>query len=329
MKNVLFASTAMIVGFAGIAAADVTISGNAEMGIFGVDSDVEADDQDVQFHNDVDVTFTMSGETDGGLAFGASVDLDEAGNLGDEEDNIGVAIFLSGAFGTVTLGDTDGALDWALTEVNFNSGSIRDDETEHAGFNGNGGLDGFGLGDNQVLRYDYTVGDFAFAVSAEQLQENDTLSGDVNNQISGETLGIGFRYAVDLGGSQINLGLGYQDHSGELSDGTDVDADAIGVSANATFGAITAGVSYLDLEVDDADLGYEHFGVGIGYTEGAISASLNYGEYDNDDGTEDEGFGLSAGYDLGGGASIQFGYGDGDEDGVDVETFSLGVRMNF
>ncbi|MBM2575044.1 porin [Jannaschia sp. Os4] len=321
MKNVLFASTAMIVGFAGIAAADVTISGNAEMGIFGVDSD-DGVDTDTQFHNDVDVTFTMSGETDGGLAFGTSVDLDEAGNLGDEEDNIGVAIFLSGAFGTVTLGDTDGALDWALTEVNFNSGSIRDDETEHDGWNGNAGLDG--SGDDQVLRYDYTAGDFGFAVSAEQI---DGTSGDLD----GETLGIGFRYSADFGGVGLNLGLGYQDTN---VDGAD--ADAFGVSVNGSTGAFTAGLSYVEVDSDaPGNSSFDHIGVGVGYSEGAISASANYGLYDYDSGQEAEGFGLSAGYDLGGGASVQFGYGNSSDqndvrgNGGSRDTYSLGVRMNF
>ncbi len=37
MKNVLFASTALV-AFAGAASAEVTLSGNAEMGIFNDDS---------------------------------------------------------------------------------------------------------------------------------------------------------------------------------------------------------------------------------------------------------------------------------------------------
>ncbi|MEO1580050.1 MAG: porin, partial [Pseudomonadota bacterium] len=70
MKKVLLASTALVVS-AGIAAADVSLSGSAELGIFD-------DDTETQFHTDIDVTFTMSGETDGGLTFGASIDLDES-----------------------------------------------------------------------------------------------------------------------------------------------------------------------------------------------------------------------------------------------------------
>ncbi|WP_298259682.1 porin, partial [uncultured Litoreibacter sp.] len=85
MKKVLFASTALV-AFGGAAVADVALSGRAEMGIFsqnaafqGVAPAGAADG--VQFFTDIDVTFTMSGETDNGLTFGASVDLDEGGAI--------------------------------------------------------------------------------------------------------------------------------------------------------------------------------------------------------------------------------------------------------
>ena len=76
MKKVLLATTALTLS-AGIAAADghtgVSISGFAELGV--------RDDgtNDVQFHQDIDVFFKMSGETDGGLSFGTAIDIDEVG----------------------------------------------------------------------------------------------------------------------------------------------------------------------------------------------------------------------------------------------------------
>ena len=318
MKKFLFTSTA-IVAFAGAASADIVISGNAEMGVAGADTNIAGADVDLQFITDIDVTFTMSGETDGGLTFGASVDLDEGVGpaTGNDFDDGGIAVFISGGFGTLTLGDTDGALDWALTEVAFNNGSIADDETAHAGYNGNSALDG--SGDGQILRYDNTFGDFGVAISAEQTDEGN--DDDI-------VLGLGVKYTLDLGGNALNLGLGYQDVDGD---------DALGVSVNGSFGAVTAGISYLTL--DDT---YDHVGVGVGYTSGAISVSANYGIFDNDDGSEDDGFGLSVGYDLGGGAIVQFGYGTGTDetatdDGLggtvitsnDQDTYSFGVRMNF
>ncbi len=76
MKKVLFASTALV-AFTGAAAADVTLSGRAEMGIYNPFVAAPGANSGWQFFTDIDVTFTMSGETDNGLTFGASVDLDE------------------------------------------------------------------------------------------------------------------------------------------------------------------------------------------------------------------------------------------------------------
>ena len=73
MKKVLLGTTALVMT-AGVAAADVTFSGYAEIGIFDNDSD------DVQFHHDIDVKFSLSGESDNGLSFGATIDLDEVGD---------------------------------------------------------------------------------------------------------------------------------------------------------------------------------------------------------------------------------------------------------
>ena len=327
MKKVLFASTALV-AFASAAAAEVTLSGRAEMGIF----DTNADDVDPQFHTDIDVTFTMSGETDGGLVFGASVDLDEeigqnnggAGATRDDADDGGATIFLSGGFGTITMGDTDGALDWAVTEILFNSGSLRDDE-EHGGYFSGAALDG--IGDGQILRYDYTVGDFAFALSAEQ-QDNST---------DDAVLGIGFKYGLDFGGTVIDLGIGYQASEDSIDldldgdDDTTEDVEAFSASANATFGAITAGLIYADAYDYGRNDDYEHIGVGVGYSTGAIALHANYGDFNYDDTDDVEGFGLTAGYDLGGGAQVQFGYGSSssENDDDDVNTYSFGVAMSF
>ncbi|GFE66262.1 porin [Litoreibacter roseus] len=332
MKKILLASTA-IVAFCGAAAADVSLSGRAEMGI--VDSD--ADDISAQFFTDIDVTFTMSGETDGGLAFGASVDLDEGGDgsaaSDDNSDDGGATIFISGGFGTVTMGDTDGALDWALSDAgnNNNGGSINDDETEHAGYNGSY-LDGDGGNDGQILRYNYTAGAFGFAISYEQGDTDfeDFDFGDERTE-SDESDGfaIGVRYGLDIAAGTVNFGLGYQEVD---VDGDDNDLDGIGLSIAATFdNGLAAGITYLDGEFDGDDEGDDHIGVGIGYTTGAITLHANYGQYDYGDDSEAEGFGLSAAYDLGGGAVVHAGYGDSDfdDDDADFSTFSLGLGLSF
>ena len=341
MKKILFASTALV-AFGAAAQAEVIITGNASLGIVNSERGEAGEGAgvsggtggDTEFFNDADVDFTLTGETDGGLAFGANVDLDEAGNLGNERDDQGIDVFISGAFGTLTLGDTDGALDWALQEVAFNNGSLNEDETSHAGWNGNSALDG--TFDGQVLRYDYSFGDFGVAVSAEiDDNDDDDLDGGDNDAV----FGIGARYSLDLGGNTIGFGLGYQQT--EIDDDTDLaavglpdgDWDVIGLSVNGTFGAFAAGLNYstFDAPVEGAD--GDHIGVGVGFESGPFTGSFNYGQYDFEaDDADQEGFGLTAGYDLGGGAQIQFGYGNSsfDADGVeDQDSYSFGVRMNF
>ena len=333
MKKVLFATTALVAS-AGIASAQgVELSGSAEMGIVG------GDGIETQFWSDIDVKFTLSGETDNGLTFGATIDLDEVGDAGPGGDPIGAtgpgeehSVFLSGNFGTITMGDTDGAFDWALRDLDIIA-DINDSNTAHAGFSGNAGLDG--TYDGQIARYDYSFGDFAFAVSAEL---DDTGVGD-------PVFGIGGKYSGDLGGVTLGVGLGYQ------TDGT---FDIVGISLDAEFGnGIRAVLNYSDLDGAPnaspdhsgaggfATLAESHTGIGLFYTMDALSVGVNYGVYDNGSSicatcADSEGFGLAVNYDLGGGAVVQFGYGNSSYqntiapgDTVNSDSFSLGVAMSF
>ena len=336
MKKVLFATTALV-AFAGAAAADVAVSGSAELGIN------DNGNGDTQYFQDIEVTFGMSGETDSGLSFGASVQLDEPGAAAPGDDG-GATVFISGSFGTLTMGDTDGALDWAMTETAV-GGAIDDAHTIHAGYNGNGLLEG---GDGQVLRYDYSMGDFGFAVSMTQ--------GDNGAGVADDVTSVGVRYAMTMGGADVALGLGYQDAgtvtrvttaavapvldpidgstvtNGTLAQTATGDSNALGLSVAVTAGAITGILNYTDMEVTGTDV--THTGLGIGYTAGALTVGVNWGEYDVTGADNVDGFGIAVNYDLGGGAVVQFGYADSADAPVagataDDDLFSLGLAMSF
>jgi len=302
MKKILLATT-MLAGTAGFASAEVAISGYAEIGIWSNTAG------DVQFWEDVDVTFAMSGTTDGGLEFGAKVDLDEAAGLSATVNN-GTEVWVSGAFGKLTMGDTDGALDWALADMDGGMTSIADDHSTHAAWFGGNGMDGHG--DNQVARYENTFGDFGVALSAEQIG---------NGATGGDTVfGLGVKYTASLGGTDVALGLGYQ------ADDTD---SAIGVSAAATlaggFGAKLGYVDYKDSALD------KHLGLEVSYKSGPIGVAVNYGKVDLTAGGDYDSWGAVANYDLGGGAKVMFGYGS-DLDAVTVgnqDTWSLGLGLSF
>ena len=141
----------------------------------------------------------MTGMTDGGLEFGAEVDIDEADNdrgTFDGEEQGGEVLWLRGAFGNLYMGDTDGAFDWAMQELII--GGTIGDVNEHSGYVGNSGLDP--VYDGQVARYDYAWGDFGVAVSANL---DDFDEGD-------PVLGIGAKYAFAGNGFDVTVGGGIQ-----------------------------------------------------------------------------------------------------------------------
>lgn len=299
MKKVLFTTTALIAS-AGIASAEVKLSGYAEMGIAG--GDVET-----QFHHDIDVKFSLSGATDNGLTFGATIDLDEITGGTSPRGNKS-SVFISGGFGTLTMGDTDGAFDKVMQEV-FAGTAIADDHSSHTGANGNGGLDG-GY-DGQILRYDYSFGDFAIAAS---LELDDTGAGD-------PIYGLGVKYSADMGGVALGFGLGYQSADGGA-------AEIWGLSVSADMGnGFDAVINYSDFDGVGT-----HSAIGLHYNSGPLLVGVNYGSFDADGGGSADGFGLVVNYDLGGGATAMLGYGSGDflsgnSNGDD--TFSLGLGLSF
>ena len=389
MKKVLLTSTALFALSGAAAFAEVTLSGSAEMGVAGASAEIDRADGTSgevsvpwEFFQDVDVDFTLTGETDGGLAFGANVDLDEAGNLGDEFSNQGVDIFISGAFGTVTMGDTDGAVDFVITDAGniANPGSINDAETVHLGYNG-AWLDG--SGDGQIVRYDYSFEGFTFAASVEQMPSDrescdavfvTNQDGDIQTFINADgeeervrrgslcstssdgslrdgdddiTWAVGFGYSFEFGGGSLDTGVGYQySDNGSLSVGDsaegvsitlpvfqgEVAATAVGATVNLDNG-VSAGAGYTLFDADNADKGVHHWFVGGGYSFDAISVHANYGEW-NAPTSYVSGYGLSAGYDLGGGASLLAGYGASTAENnaggeLTTEGYSFGLSFSF
>jgi outer membrane protein OmpU len=114
MKKLLLASTALV-ATAGMAAADVTVSGHAAAGYH---SDLDAAGStassatDTGIYSNVGVDFAMAGATDNGLTFGATLNIDagteiDQGNFEFDGNDGGTAglgsVTVSGAFGTLTF----------------------------------------------------------------------------------------------------------------------------------------------------------------------------------------------------------------------------------
>ena len=370
----------------------VYVTGTASMGVLGGDwiADTDngpdgfagnADDRiiagqgEYELHTDIDVTFNMIGRTDTGLVFGAQIDLDESDGFEERGNSLafenrsegGETIFVSGNFGVLTMGDTDGALDWALQEIGIGN-SLGDAHIEHLGYSSHNFAD-YEDGDGQIARYDYTFGNFALALSADiaEASEKDILSA-------------GARYLADLGGTRLGVGLGYQQrgHDGK-------DNDAIGVSLSATTDSgFVAVLNWVDMGDGPNTTSYvnpnqqptnqnainqlpEQFvGIGLGYRVDDWLFAANYGRITEEgprprggqiDRAQD-GYGIAVNYNLGGGAQVQLGYSNSsckkstsnlpEEDlggpvtasnpnayqlcavhDDEYSTFSLGVAMNF
>ena len=326
MKTLLLASTALV-ATAGIAAAEVSISGMAELGIFqnenGSGDGSTGDLGKTRVFSDIDVTFSMTGETDGGLSFGASIDIDEVGigdaNIDDAARLPDATIFM--AFGPMrlTVGDTDSAFDARLTETAI-GGAINDDHTVHPGYNGNSALDeAYG---GQEIRFDYSFDAFTASVS---------VAPDRNATDFDTSFSVGVSYNTALAGLDLGVGLGYQ----QIDEAASLYDSRIGLSLSTKFdNGLTAILNYSSWS-DDSSGGADdatHYAIGLGYTMNALTIGVNYGEYDFDDNfaADRDGFGLAVNYDLGGGLEAQLGYGGGSIDGGTYEdTYSLGVAMSF
>lgn len=289
MKNVLLATTALVFS-AGLAAAEVTVTGSANMG-FKYHQDGEAfsgagKEAAGWYEIDMDVTGTM--ETDTGLTFGANIELDsDYASAVDGTEGLAGAVFVSGSFGTITVGQIDPiAEDYGLQDIGFDGIGI-DDIAEDAGY----------IGEADV-RWDYATGDFTFGVSVHTIYED---------------YGLGIAY--DQGA--FNAALTY-DHFEDGSNDVNTTSLLLGYEANGFAGHIY---------VTDATDNGTSYGIYGSYVTGPWLFEAAYAKADDDSITAPgvDAYGVGAKYDLGGGAKLAGGLGSVDSDMV----ADLGVTFSF
>ncbi|MES2845555.1 MAG: porin [Pseudomonadota bacterium] len=281
MKKILLATT-VLVGTAGFAAAEVTLSGSARMGV------ISTEGGDVEFTSRARVVFNLAGETDGGLAFGASFRADNADEAND--DGSAGSVFISGAFGKLSMGDVDGAANAAVGHISGVGLTGLGDYNESTFIaNGDGGSDAL---------YEYSTGDLGFYLSATNPRDGD----------------VAMSAAVSYAMGDYSFALGYED------DGDDTDHIIVG--ANATFGAVTVKARYGEASggVDGSQMG-----VSVDYSMDALTLTAFYNDDEELGGVE--AYGLGAAYDLGGGASVVGGYVENKTSGE--PSYDLGVSFSF
>jgi outer membrane protein OmpU len=344
-------ATSILAGTAGLAAAEITLSGDARMGFLDDFVYTDADD-DVGFTSRARVTFTFSGETDGGLSFGASFRADNSSNAANGKAG---SVFLSGAFGKISMGDVDGAAVAAVGHVDGVGLTGLSDLNESA-FIANGGLsdddltdlDSLGnrslTGDPSVL-YEYTTGNVGLFIGLTNPGHEDVYDFD-DDGAAEVTDGVAWSMGANYSTDAYKFGIGYEDLDVDNGNGPgNLSGDHLYLGADGTFGAFTAKVRYgqADLSVDDgtatSDVDFDQWSISGTYAMDAIAVTGFYADkqFDNSDGSNllsRESYGIGASYDLGGGAKVVGGIVDSEiTDGSDASesdtAFDFGVSFSF
>ena len=264
MKKVLLATSALTLS-AGFASADVSMSGSGGAGVFG------ANGADLSVYSGVDLGFALSGASDNGMTFSASLDMGGGQTLdtGDFEldtqdmgtdDNVSVAIGVAGL--TITLSQ-DGVDD------------LYDDDIA-----GDIGISG-AMGD---LTYSIVTGlEDADPTSLSIGYSAGAISGSVATSDEGDASNVTVSYAM-----------------GDITISAESDTDRAGAdtsSVTVTY-AMADGMSVSLENSEDVNT------LGVSYSSGAVSVAVEA------DDAADESWEATMAYDLGGGATFNLGTND-------------------
>ena len=261
MKKVLLATSALTLS-AGFASADVSMSGSGGAGVFG------ANGADLSVYSGVDLGFSLSGASDSGMTFSASLDMGGGQTLdvGDFEldtqdmgtdDNVAVTIGVSGL--TIELSQ-DGVDD------------LYDDDIA-----GDIGISG-AMGD---LTYSVVTGlEDADPTSLSIGYSAGAISGSVATSDEGDASTVTVTYAM-----------------GDITVSAESDTDRAGAdtsSVTVTY-AMADGMSVSLENSEDVNT------LSVSYASGAVSVAVEA------DDADDESWEATMAYDLGGGATFNLG----------------------
>ena len=261
MKKVLLATSALTLS-AGFASADVSMSGTGGAGVFG------ANGADLSVYSGVDLGFSLSGASDNGMTFSASLDMGGGQTLdvGDFEldtqdmgtdDNTSVTIGVAG----VTIELSQNGID-----------DLYDDDIA-----GDIGISG-AMGD---LTYSVVTGlEDADPTSLSIGYSAGAISGSVATSDEGDASTVSVSYAM-----------------GDITVSVEADTDRTGADTNTTTlsYAMSDGMT---ISVEESEGVVE---ASVAYSSGAISVGVTA-----DDAT-DESWEATMAYDLGGGATFNLG----------------------
>jgi outer membrane protein OmpU len=259
MKKVLFASTALVLT-AGVAAADVTVSGSANMGLYYSDAAGSA-----IVKNEIDFDVKGTGETDGGISFGASMDIDGAHS--DSTTTQAVSndpeVFISYEGLTLTVGNIGEAQDvGGISDVGFDGLGV-DDVVDALRENG-----------SDDVRVDYSFGDIAVAASVDS--SNDEFAISVSGSVDAFSFAVGYRDGTTVDDTNVTVGYSAGAFSVNATYAESGTTDGYGIDASYTTGDITVTAAYAESGTSDA------YGIGVAYDLGGATLAGGFGEVNGD-----------------------------------------------
>jgi outer membrane protein OmpU len=365
MKKVLFATTALAgLAIGGVASAQgIALFGDARLGLgYNIENDgdlliVDGDvPDDLRAVSRVRFGVNMTGETDSGITFGATIRADNSqGGQGGSDGQDEGSVFVSGSWGTLTYGDTNAADEQWVGDVPGDYSLTGLGELDETRFISNGGDFGTDSGSNfaanpvarPTVRYDFDIAGFGASLSSNR---------DLTD------VGVGAGYAADFGGGTWSVGIGYNKFEEFEALGTTelviIDDEVVEVTTaetipggdqwsvglKGTYADFGFGVTYVKVDAKSNTLGdfdADNLLVGASFGMDAWSFGAVYGNILSADGEladldGQDSFQLSAQYDLGGGATVNGGVrrtydldtlGDGGGDQAWIGDF--GIKMAF
>jgi len=295
MKKVLFATSALVAS-AGIASADITLTGTADVGF----KDEGTRNTGAYIHNEVDFNIVASTTTDSGYTIGASIDLDDdtkdstSGLVADQET------YISGAFGTLTVGDVSAAADGhGIADVGFDGLTV-DDDIENLRYPGVA----------QDMHFKTTVGDMSVTLT---YAAGTTAAGAASDGDFGALIGF------DAG--EFGVTVGYSDDSSAASGAAGAGALSAGITYDV--GGISLAGFFADNSVNSGSAFSASYAIDANTTVTAVYASTNAANDKSD-------FGIGFKTSLGGGVSLAGGIGRVDPTaGTSVTAADLGFNIAF
>lgn len=300
MKKFLLATTAMALS-AGVAYAEVSVSGNARMGLTYNESAA----QSTLMSNRVRIVIAGSGETDSGLSYLASTRIrtgDEGGASVNAFNELGVTI--SGAFGSLTFGSESSAAEYAVGDL------------AGVGYSGAGLSNELSFVTGARALYSITAGSVTGYLSAGQLGSDEMSVGAVYSA-GGWTIGAG--YEDDGAATQTAASVAYKTggttikaiySTADIADTAAVTAVAATDDvADLSTGIVTPGTAAVDA-VAAVSGRNSQMGISVAHKMDATTLSAYYQTTENNAGVSSDFYGMGVAYDLGGGAKLAAGVAD-------------------